>query len=391
MGRREDTFGRLGFGGLRLPLTDAGNQQSIDADALNALVDLFLARGFTHFDTAYTYHGYRSEKAIREALVRRHRREEFSLATKLAMHHVKCPEDQVRLFAEQLENCGVSYFDYYFLHNIGAPAYHTACAMDSFEFGQRLKREGKIKKFGISFHDTPELLDEILTNHPELDVVLLQINYLDWESPGIQSRRCYEVARKHGMPVFVMEPCKGGVLANLPKRAERLLRAFAPDASPASWAIRFAAGLAGVSMVLSGMSTQEQVRENTSVLTEFVPLSDAELRILDEVVSVLHEEREIPCTACRYCEEVCPNRIAIPDYFGLYNSAKRDAVCGFSSQFVYYLNIAGTRGRAKECVCCGACEAVCPQHLHISRYLKEVSAEFDVPPAFFRGGGGKQV
>ena len=384
------TPGKLGFGGLRLPLTDAGDQKSVDFAELCSMVDLFLARGCTHFDTAYTYHGYRSEAAIREALVRRHRREEFSLTTKLAMHHVKCSADQEKLFVEQLENCGVSYFDYYFLHNIGAPAYRTACAVDSFGFGQRLKREGRIHYFGISFHDTPELLDEILTAHPELDVVMLQINYLDWENPGIQSRRCYEVARKHSIPVFVMEPCKGGVLANLPEKAERLLKSFAPDATAASWAVRFAAGLPGVSRVLSGMSTVEQVLDNTSYMAEFVPLGEEELRILDEVVSILQEEREISCTACRYCEEVCPKQIAIPDYFGLYNSAKRDAACGFSSQFVYYLNIAGARGRASECLECGRCEAACPQHLKISGYLKEVSAAFDVTPAFFRGGGTRE-
>ena len=380
------TSGKLGFGGLRLPLTDAGDQKSIDLAALNTLVDLFLARGFTHFDTAYTYHGYRSETAFRESLVQRHHREEFCLTTKLAMHHLKSPGDQERLFAEQLENCGVTYFDYYFLHNIGAPAYTTACAMDSFGFGQRLKREGKIIYFGISFHDTPELLDEILTRHPELDVVMLQINYLDWENPGIQSRRCYEIARNHGKTIFVMEPCKGGVLANLPEKAEQLLKSFAPGASPASWAIRFAAGLPGVSRVLSGMSTVEQVLDNTSYMAEFVPLGEEELRILDEVVSILQEEREISCTVCRYCEEVCPMNIAISDYFGLYNSAKRDTVCGFSSQFVYYLNIAGARGRASECLECRKCEEACPQHLNISGYLKEVSAAFDVTPAFFRGG-----
>ena len=387
MTQTPDCIPELGFGSLRLPLTDAADQQSIDQNAVNELVDLFLARGFTYFDTAYTYHGYRSEASLRKALVERHPRGEFRLATKLAMHHVKCPEDQERLFSEQLENCGVTYFDYYFLHNIGAPAYKTACAMDSFGFGQRLKREGRIRNFGISYHDTPELLDEILTAHPELDVILLQLNYLDWENPGIQSRRCYEVARKHQIPVFVMEPCKGGVLARLPEKAARLLCSFSPDASPASWALRFAAGLPGVAMVLSGMTTPEEIRENTSVLQKFVPLSAQEQDVLDTVVAILQEERAIPCTACRYCEDVCPKRIAIPDYFGLYTSAKRDTANGFSSQFVYYLNIAGARGRAMECIGCRKCEAACPQHLPISEYLKDVSAAFDVTPAFFRGKG----
>jgi hypothetical protein len=368
---------KLGFGCLRLPLLDKDDQTSFDTETLNTLIDTFLEKGFTHFDTAYTYHGFKSEEAIREALVKRHNRDEFTLATKLPPRMLKSVKDLDRLFNEQLENCGVEFFDYYLIHNIGVGFYQQVLKYDTFGFALNKKKEGKIKKFGISFHDTPELLDEILTAHPELDFVLLQINYIDWENPGIQSRRCYEVARKHNKPIFVMEPCKGGNLALVPEKAERLMKAYNPEASIASWAIRFAASLEGVVMVLSGMNTMDQVLDNTSTMADFKPLNEEEYDIIDQIIDIMNKDATIPCTTCRYCEEGCPENIAIPDYFALYNSAKRNVNDGFSSQFVYYLNLISTRGRASDCVECRKCEKLCPQHLKITEYLKDVAAEFE--------------
>lgn len=373
---------KLGFGFMRLPLLNKEDQTSLDYTALNRLVDTFLEKGFSYFDTAYVYHGYRSEDAIRESLVKRHRRDQFELATKLPMRDFQDAEGMERIFNEQLEKCGVGYFDYYLLHNMGVNTYRKACEFDSFGFGLRKKREGKIKNFGMSFHDTPELLDEILTAHPELDFVQLQINYIDWENPGIQSRRCHEVARKHGKPIIVMEPCKGGNLAVVPEKAQRLMKAYNPAASIPSWAIRFAASQEGVIMVLSGMNTMEQLLDNATYMADFKPLNEEERKIIGQVVGVIHENTAIPCTTCRYCEKDCPQRIAIPDYFALYNNAKLAMTGNFSSQFVYYLNLTAKHGKAGECIECGQCESACPQHLKITELLKDVSARFDVTPAF---------
>ncbi|KGK92040.1 Fe-S oxidoreductase [Desulfosporosinus sp. HMP52] len=373
---------KLGFGCMRLPLLDKDDQTSFDLETLNKLVDTFIERGFTYFDTAYVYHGYLSEEIMREALVKRHHRDSFALATKLPMRDVKTVADQETVFNEQLENCGVEYFDYYLLHNIGVISYKKACELDSFSFGINKKKEGKIKSFGMSFHDTPELLDEILTAHPELDFVQLQINYIDWENPSIQSRRCYEIARKHNKPIIVMEPCKGGSLALVPEKADIIMKEYDPKASIPSWAIRFAASQEGVNMVLSGMNTLEQVLDNTSYMADFQPLNLEEYKIINQVSEIINENTAIPCTICRYCEKGCPKKIAIPDYFALYNSTKRAMTDGFSSQFVYYLNLAANHGKASDCIDCKQCEQACPQHLKITEHLKDVSATFDVTPQF---------
>ncbi len=372
---------KLGFGCMRLPLYDKNDQTAFDTITLNKMVDTFLEQGFTYFDTAFTYHGFKSEEAMREALVKRHDRNEFTLATKLPPRMLKSAEDQENIFNEQLEKCGVEYFDYYLLHNIGVSAYQQACKYDTFGFALKKKKEGKIKNVGMSFHDTPELLDEILTFHPELDFVQLQMNYIDWDNPSIQSRRCHEVARKHNMPVIVMEPCKGGNLALVPETAEQLMKAYHPDLSVPSWAIRFAASQEGVIMVLSGMSTIEQVLDNTSYMIDFKSLNDEEYKIINRVIGIINENTEVPCTTCRYCEAECPKKIAIPDYFALYNSAKRATCNNISSQFVYYLNLTANHGKASDCIGCKKCEKACPQHLKITEHLKEVSKVFDVAPA----------
>ena len=371
---------KLGFGCMRLPLLNKNDQTEVDLETLNMLVDTFLEKGFTYFDTALTYHNFKSEEFVRETLVKRHKRDAFLLATKLPPRILKTEADQERIFKEQLEKCGVEFFDYYLLHNIGVSAYQQACQYDTFGFVQRKKQEGQIRNVGMSFHDTPELLDEILTAHPELDFVQLQINYIDWENPGIQSHRCHKVARKHNMPIIVMEPCKGGNLAIVPENAEKLMKSYNPAASVPSWAVRFAASQEGVIMALSGMNTMAQVLDNTSYMTDFKPLNAAEYQIIAQVTDLINADTAIPCTTCRYCVDKCPKQIAIPDYFALYNSAKRAVTENISSQFVYYLNLTSTHGKAGDCIGCKKCEAACPQHLKIAEFMKDVSATFDNGP-----------
>ncbi|MDT8716952.1 aldo/keto reductase [Clostridium sp. 19966] len=371
---------KLGFGCMRLPILDKQDQTSFDTETLNKMVDAFLERGFTYFDTAYTYHASKSEDAVREALVKRHNRDEFTLATKLPPRVLKEYGDQERIFDDQLKKCGVDFFDYYLVHSISRGSYEKACKFDTFKFLQSKKDEGIIKKLGMSFHDSPELLDEILNDHPELDFVQLQINYIDWDNPSIQSRRCYEVARKYNKPIVVMEPCKGGNLAIVPEAAEKLMKTYNQDVSVPSWAIRYVASQEGVMMVLSGMSNMDQVIDNTSYMENFRPLNNEEYEIIKQVIDIINENTVIPCTTCRYCVDGCPKKIAIPDYFSLYNSAKRATTENASSLYTYYLNFAATYGKAGDCIGCKACENVCPQHIQITEHLKGVSKLFDNGP-----------
>ena len=334
--------GKLGFGMMRLPLIEPENDRAVDMRQVERMVDAFIERGFTYFDTAYMYHDFTSECVAREALVKRHARDSFTLASKLPTMFLKKEDDQERIFGEQLVKCGVDYFDYYLLHSLNGTNYATAERLGSFAFVARKKAEGRIRHVGFSFHDRAELLDEILTAHPETEFVQLQINYLDWDNESIQSRMCYEVARRHGKQVVVMEPVKGGALARVPAEAERLFRDLRPDLSPASWAVRYAASLDGVMMVLSGMSSLEQLLDNTSYMQSFEPLSDRERAVVTEAVGIIRRSIAIPCTACRYCVPGCPKQIAIPEYLravqcrkavaqpGLFDSAGllRD-LCGY--------------------------------------------------------------
>lgn len=368
---------KLGFGMMRLPLLNPNDDTAVDIEQVKRMVDTFIERGFTYFDTAYMYHNFTSECVAREALVKRHSRDSFTLTSKLPTMMLKTVADQERIFNEQLEKCGVEYFDYYLLHSLTVNNYRTVEKLNSFDFVLQKKAEGKIRHVGFSFHDTPELLEQILTAHPETEFVQLQLNYLDWDSASIEAHKCYDIVRRHGKKVIVMEPVKGGELARVPAEAEKLFRKARPEASPASWAVRYAASLDGVMMVLSGMSSIEQLTDNTSYMQHFEPLSESEKEIINSAVGIINRSIAIPCTACRYCVTGCPKHIAIPEYFALYNSAKNDKEeVAFNKKF-YYMTYAETHGKASECIECHKCEKICPQHLHITEYLKQVAATFE--------------
>lgn len=364
----------LGFGCMRLPVID-GDKARVDIEATKRLFDAFLDRGFGYFDTGYMYHEHTSELAVREALVERYPRDAYRLATKLPLRDFADADDMERIFADQLRKCGVDRFDCYLLHNMGAGVYEKCLRHDAFGFVLRKRDEGRIGRVGMSFHDGPELLDEILRRHGAgIDFVQLQVNYLDWDEPTIQSRACLDVANAHGKPVVVMEPCKGGALADVPEEAARLMRTARPDASIASWAMRFAAGLPGVALVLSGMNTMDQVLDNCAALEAPEPLTEAERAVLAEVVRIIERQTPIPCTGCDYCVEGCPEHIPISRYFALFNGYHRVKE-GRGSYGVYYGNLVkGGAGKASACIGCGACERACPQHLAVREHLAEVAA-----------------
>ena len=369
---------KLGFGLMRLPLTNPDEASSIDVEQVKDMVDAFIENGFTYFDTAWMYCGFQSECAAKEALVDRYPRDSYTLADKLHAEYIKTREDRDKIFNEQLRKTGVEYFDYYLLHDIGVDHYKIYQELDCFTWLKEKKEQGLVRHIGFSFHDSAKMLDQVLTEHPEVEFVQLQLNYLDWDSEGVQSRKCYETAVKHGKPVIVMEPVKGGTLAKVPERAERMFKEYHPDMSVPSWAIRFAASNEHVMMVLSGMSNMEQLQDNMSYMADFQPLNEEEQEIIRKAVEIINSGIEIPCTGCSYCTEGCPQNIAIPKYFSLYNADLQECEeKGWKPQGEYYDRLTKTFGKASDCVECGQCESVCPQHLPVIRHLKEVAARFE--------------
>ena len=346
----------FGFGYMRLPMIG----EDVDIPQATKMVDAFLESGFNYFDTAHGYINGKSELAIRECLSSRYPRDRYVLTNKLSGNYFEKEEDIRPLFQQQLKACGVEYFDFYLMHALSAarmPHYEGARA---FEIAQELKQEGKIRHLGMSFHDSAEVLDQILTKHPEIEVVQIQFNYVDFEDDKVESRKCYEVCRKHDKPVIIMEPVKGGSLVNLPPAAQKVLDRL-EGGSNASYAIRFAAGFEGVMMVLSGMSTIGQMEDNLSYMKEFQPLSEDEHEALNKVCAVFRNQGLIPCTACRYCTEVCPQEIPIPELFAAVNAKRSEqSIPDVSTEI--------------DCVKCGKCEEICPQNLKI-RELLTVAAE----------------
>ena len=370
---------KLGFGLMRLPTLDKNNPADIDQRQVEQMVDLFLERGFTYFDTAWMYCGFNSENVVKTALVQRHPRESFTLATKLNAGFFNSFEERDKIFDAQLEKTGAGYFDYYLLHGLDASSLQKHEKFDCFNWLLNKKAQGLVRHAGFSYHDNAELLDKILTEHPEMEFVQLQLNYLDWENDWIQSRACYEVATRHGKPVIVMEPVKGGTLAKVPEEAEKLFRAREPGMSVSSWAIRFAASLPNVMVVLSGMSDLAQMEDNLSYMDDFKPLNEEEKALCHRAADIINAQIAIPCTGCSYCTEGCPMKIAIPQYFSLYNDNMRERLeeKRWTVSFSIYDNLANTFGRASACIGCGQCEGACPQHLPIIEKLKDVCAHFE--------------
>lgn len=363
---------KLGFGLMRLPLTDANDKGSIDIEALKEMVDAFIEQGFTYFDTAWMYCAFKSENAVKEALTDRYPRDRYTLTTKLHASYLKKKEDRDRIFEEQRQKTGVEYFDYYLIHAIDQELYSIYNEMDCFNWLIEKKKQGLVKHIGFSYHDSAEFLDQVLTEHPEMEFVQLQMNYLDWESAEVQSRKCYEVAIKHGKPVIVMEPVKGGILADVPAEVRESFAAYHPDLSVPSWAIRFVASLDNVAMVLSGMSNMEQLMDNISYMKEFVPMNAEETELVHKAAEMIKDSIAIPCTGCSYCTEGCPMQIAIPDLFRVYNKSKRGEITDVEAN-EEYRQLTESGGKARECLACGQCQVACPQHLEIINYLKDVA------------------
>ena len=367
-----EIHGKFGFGCMRLPMQNG----KVDLPQFTQMVDTFLDAGLNYFDTAHGYLGGKSETALRDALTSRHPREKYILTNKLSTHFFT-REDQIRpLFEEQLKACGVDYFDFYLMHAQDGAIFEKYKKCRAYEIALELKAEGKIRHFGISFHDKADVLDRILTEYPQIEAVQMQFNYVDYEDPSVESRKVYETAVKHGKPVIVMEPVKGGSLVNLPEEAQKVFDTL-HGGSNASYALRFAAGFENMMMVLSGMSTIEQLEKNVGFMAEPQKLNEAELDAVNKVREIFASMSMIPCTACHYCvlDNDCPKKIQIPELFSCYNL--KTTFHSWNQDYYYNNILTRDHGKASGCLKCGKCEKICPQHLPIRKLLEQVAQEFE--------------
>ena len=368
------------MGMMRLPILDENDFKSIDFEQVNEMVDLFMENGFNFFDTAYPYHEGLSEVALRKCLVERYPRDSFLVADKLPLFSITQESQLEPIFTEQLERTGLEYFDYYLMHNVSGFSEAGWLDVDSFGFAKKKKEEGYIKHLGMSTHGDAEFLDNILTLHPEMEFVLLQINYLDWEDESIDSKKCVEVARKHNKPIFIMEPFKGGFLADIPDEAEKIMKEYDSEASITSWALRFVNDLEDVKIILTGASSLEQLKQNISDIENAKPLNEKENEIIKEVSEIINSSITVNCTKCRYCVDSCSESIDIAKLFDLYNKHKMlkiDEWTQFGNAYVNYSKLPGV-GLASDCIECELCIEECPQEIDIPNVLKDVAREFEV-------------
>ncbi len=372
---------KMGFGLMRLPQTDKDKPETINQEQVNKMTELFLEKGYTYFDTAYPYHNGKSEIALKEAL-KNHHRESYIVADKLPIFAITKEEEVEPIFKEQLERCGVEYFDYYLLHNISPFSEAGYIDVDSYKFLKQQKDAGKIKKLGFSSHGDAKYIEKYLQKYPDMDFIQLQINYLDWESQTIESKKCYEVAKKHDLEVIVMEPLKGGFLANIPEDANDLIKKFNPTLTPVELALRFVANLDNVFMVLCGVSSYKQMEENIEIFENMQPLSKEELDLIKQVSKLINSKITVPCTKCNYCINECPVNINIPYVFDLYNSEKILNEDGFTTYQVTYINYMKNKknGPASACIDCGKCVEKCPQQINIPQVMKDVVESLENKP-----------
>jgi predicted aldo/keto reductase-like oxidoreductase len=366
-----ESIGKLGFGFMRLPRTEGG---AFDTEQINRMVDHFMDAGFSYFDTAYVYEG--SEDALRKSLVERYPRERFHIATKLNLMFAKTEDELPGFFETSKKRLGVSYVDFYLLHGLGGPSIEKADELKAWDYLKSLKESGEARHIGLSFHGTPEELEGIFQKHPEAEFVQLQINYLDWDSERVQSRRVYETARRYNVPVTIMEPVKGGLLASEASSAAERFRAYAPDMSAASWAIRYAAHLEGLITVLSGMSSYEQVADNVATFKNMKPLTGEELAMIRNAADILNSIPRVPCTGCNYCAPNCPQKLVIPALMGIYSDYLVHKTATALMHGYGFATRAG--GKAKDCIACRVCEEHCPQHIEIADTVAKLSALVDV-------------
>ena len=364
---------KLGFGFMRLPLVD--NSQ-IDYNKVNELVDCYIENGGRYFDTGYNYHNGKSEEAIRKCVIERYPRSDVLIADKMPIYGMKNSDNPDDIFKTQLNRCGVDYFDYYLVHNTSDQFYNGVCKyLNVFDYLNKTKSEGLINHLGISHHGTSEALTQVLDENPEIEFVQLQINYLDWNNNAVQAKECYDIVKEHKLDVFVMEPLKGGNLVNIPEKAEKLFMDY-NQKTPIDWALSYVLNLNCVSLVLSGMNDITQIEENINVAKKFKSLSNEELDVINQVREIINDSIEIPCTYCDYCYEYCPKYIPISKYFSLFNDEKQSNVDQMLN-FLYYNNYAQKYTYASECIKCGACENVCPQHIPITDELEKVIGLFE--------------